>query len=180
LGGTAEPGTVGQQFAETGDNRFFGNTSKKIFWKKYREKIKKVWEDFIGVYCLVLKTGKYQFLLNVFLSGLNWICKFSVITVLLMGFDIPTQPVTFFLFQWIILVIMNLLPTPGGSGGAGTTFYFLFIYFVPGGILGIVTAGWRFITFYFSLIVCSLLFFILGIEIPTSQPLNTKKTAIVQ
>jgi uncharacterized protein (TIRG00374 family) len=110
----------------------------------------------------VIKTGKYQFLLNVLLSGLNWICKFSVITVLLMGFDIPTQPVTFFLFQWIILVIMTIMPTPGGAGGAETTFYFMFSSFVPGGILGIVTAGWRFITFYFLLIVCSLLFLILG------------------
>jgi uncharacterized membrane protein YbhN (UPF0104 family) len=55
---------------------FLGILLKKIFWKKYRGKIKKVWEDFIGVYRLVLKTGKYQFLLNVFLSGLTSLFHF--------------------------------------------------------------------------------------------------------
>jgi uncharacterized protein (TIRG00374 family) len=128
---------------------------KRLFWQKYRKKIKHVWVDFVNVYRLVLKQGKYPFLLNVFLSGLTWICKFSVITLLLMGFDIPTQPLTFFLFQWIILVIMTILPTPGGAGGAEAAFYFVFSFFVPQNILGVVTAAWRFITFYFLLMICS-------------------------
>lgn len=132
--------------------------------KKGNKAFKKMWHDFVMVYKLVGSKGKCRFTLSFFLTAIQWICRYSVISALLACFNIPIHPLEFFLFQWMVFTLMNFVPTPGGSVGAEAAFYFIYQAFVPRDILGLVTAVWRFLTCYFQLSLGSVIFSLLNIN----------------
>jgi hypothetical protein len=68
------------------------------------------------------------------------------------------DPVLFFLLQWVIFTGMMFVPTPGASGGAEAMFYVVYQALLPAGLIGIVTALWRMLTFYLSLALGSVIF----------------------
>ena len=68
------------------------------------------------------------------------------------------DPVLFFLLQWVVFTAMSVVPTPGGSGGAEAVFVLVYSALLPDAVIGIATAGWRFLTFYVQLALGSILF----------------------
>lgn len=142
-------------------------------------KIKKFWHDFITSYKVIGKQGKILFGFMILLAAIQWICRYSVITALLACFKVPLHPIKFFLFQWIVFTITTFTPTPGGSIGAEASFYLIYRPYIPEEIIGIATAGWRFLTFYLQLSLGIILFYFLhfqtlksgGIKkVPLQQP----------
>ncbi|MBN2244850.1 MAG: flippase-like domain-containing protein [Candidatus Aminicenantes bacterium] len=127
-------------------------------------KIKKFWQDFITYYKMIGKRGKILFGFMILLAAVQWICRYSVITALLACFKVPLHPIKFFLFQWIVFTITTFTPTPGGSIGAEASFYLIYRSFIPEEIIGIVTAGWRFLTFYLQLSLGTVLFYFLHFQ----------------
>jgi len=115
---------------------------------KIRGKISKVWQDFSFVYLTIGKTGKSRFLLSLLLTAIQWICRYSVLTVLLKALGITVDPVLFFLVQWLTFSIMTTIPTPGAVAGAEASFYIMYAHLIPRDFLGLITTGWRFLTFY--------------------------------
>jgi len=128
------------------------------FIEKVRIKLIKIRDDFISVYRIVGYRGKSLFFINIFLTTIQWSCRYSIITVLLVSFNIPIHPVKFFLFQWVVFTLIAFILTPRGSGGAEASFYFIFHPFIPAEIMGLVMACWRFLTYYFQLTLESILF----------------------
>ncbi len=121
-------------------------------------KFKKLWLDFITVYQLVGSRGKLYFCVSLLLTSIQWICRYSVISALLACFQVPVNPVLFFLFQWVVFTLMTFVPTPGAMVGAEAAFYFIYGAFLPRELVGIITAGWRFLTYYFQLSLGSVIF----------------------
>lgn len=108
--------------------------------------------DFATAYVLVGQRGKTRVLLNLALTGVHWICRCSVATAIMFGIGSPVDPVLFFLLQWVVYASMILIPTPGAAIGAEAAFGTIMDGFVPEGVLGLVTVGWRFATFYLVLL----------------------------
>jgi uncharacterized protein (TIRG00374 family) len=121
-----------------------------------REKIRNAARDFLGAWRLIARKGKSRFAATLALTAVQWICRYSVITVLLAGMGVEARPVLFFALQVVLFGLITVVPTPGGVGGAEAAFYLLYRPFIPAGLMGVVTAGWRFVTFYFLIVVALL------------------------
>ena len=109
----------------------------------------------------ILFTGKKVFVLTFLLTAVSWICRYSILSLLLMSLGLPARPVLFMALQVLVFALMSFVPTPGGTGGAEAVFYLLYQPFLAAGSLGAVTMGWRFLTFYFLLLLAAVLFLIM-------------------
>jgi uncharacterized protein (TIRG00374 family) len=132
---------------------------KRSFIQKIRIKAKKVWREFKAAYKVIGKKGKFRFFLTTTLTGIQWICRYSVITALVISLGFQADPILFFALQWIVFTLAVFIPTPGATGGAEASFYLIFYSFIPHQALGLVTAGWRFLAFYSFLGIGLLLYF---------------------
>jgi uncharacterized protein (TIRG00374 family) len=92
---------------------------------------------------------------GVTITALLWISDFSVPVVLIMGFGI-TPDILYIIFVQVILVLISLIPiTPGAAGIMEVLMLATFSIFLPHGFLVIFIIFWRFITFYFNIILGS-------------------------
>ncbi len=132
------------------------------WFKKFKIKLVRVWKEFLEVYKLIGRRGKLLFVLNLFLAAIQWTLRYSVITVLLLSLNIHVNIIQFFILQWVVFSLLNLVPSPGAMGGAEAAFYFIYKTLVPTNIIGIATAGWRFLTFYMILGVAVIIFYFLN------------------
>ncbi len=123
--------------------------------------LRRIWVDARQVYRLIRTDGKLRFALSLGITGVQWIARYSVISLLIAFLGAPVQPVLFWLLQWVVFTLASFIPTPGGAGGAEAAFFVVYSPFVPGEILGLATAGWRFFTFYLLLGIASILYFAL-------------------
>jgi len=126
-------------------------------WRRLRS----AWWDARDVYEEIIRNGKGWFALSMVLTSIQWIARYSVITALAAFLGARVDVVLFFLLQWVVFTLMTMIPTPGATGGAEASFFFVFGPLLPAEIIGIATAGWRFLTFYAQLVVGSILFLFL-------------------
>jgi glycosyltransferase 2 family protein len=117
--------------------------------------------EFVKTYHTIVLKGKAVFVLTMTLTMLQWICRYSIISLLLLGLGIAPRPLLFMALQVIVFALLAFVPTPGGAGGAEALFSVIYRSFLPAETIGIVTAGWRFFTFYFLLLLAAALFFLL-------------------
>jgi len=110
----------------------------------------RAWQDFIQVYAMIGSSGKSRFLLTMPLTAIQWFCRYSILSILLYSLNIPADPVLIFLLQWITFTLMTFIPTPGAIAGAEASFYFIYSLLIPNNLIGLITAGWRFLTFYLN------------------------------
>ena len=137
-----------------------------ILWKvgvfsSWRKKLRKFWRDFKPLYHSMVKRGKLRFALNIFLAGLQWSARYSVVTALVLSLGYSVEPVRFSIMQLVVFSLMTVVPTPGASGGAEGMFLILFGTLLPHRIIGTVLIGWRFIDYYFLSILALI---VLGID----------------
>lgn len=135
-------------------NVSWGNSIHSV--RRLRERVVKFRRDFMVIYQLIGIRGKKQFALNMLLTSVQWISRYSVITALLLFLNLPVEPVLFFLLQWVVFSLGILIPTPGGTVGVEAAFYFVYGSFIPEGTIGLATSLWRFMTYYFLLILDSI------------------------
>ena len=123
-----------------------------------RRRMRTGWRDARDVYRMIAARGKSRFALSMSLTAVQWVCRYSVVSALIAFLGIPVHPVLFFLLQWVIFTLLNFVPTPGAAGGAEAAFYVVYSAFVPAQVIGLATAGWRFLTFYLQLALGAVLF----------------------
>ena len=130
-----------------------------------RRRTRKTWSDYRDVQRLVIRRGKTRFALTFLITAVQWISRYSVVTALayFLAPERRADPVLFFLLQWVIFTAMNFVPTPGASGGAEAAFVLVYGALLPARVIGIATAGWRLLTFYFQLTLGSILFTALNV-----------------
>jgi len=109
----------------------------------------------------ILFTGKKVFALTFLLTAVSWICRYSLISLLLMSLGLPSQPILYMALQVLVFALMSFVPTPGGAGGAEAVFYLFYRPFLAADSIAAVTMGWRFLTFYFLLLLAAVLFLIM-------------------
>ncbi len=102
--------------------------------------------------------GGWRFFVTVSLSGLHWACRFSMLTVLLVGLHHYVDPFNFFASQWLVFMLMKLFPSPGGTGGAELAFLALYQSFLPENLLGLLVGAWRVLTFTLPVGLATLIF----------------------
>lgn len=107
---------------------------------------------------LMLAQGGWRFLATVLLSGLHWSCRFSMLTVLLAGLHHAVDPFNFFASQWLVFMLMKIIPSPGGTGGAELAFFFFYRSLLPENLLGLLVGAWRILTFTLPVGLATLLF----------------------
>jgi uncharacterized protein (TIRG00374 family) len=131
-----------------------------------RRRLRKTWTDYRDVQRLVLRRGKGRFALTFVITAVQWASRYSVVTALayFLAPERHVDPVLFFLLQWVIFTAMNFVPTPGASGGAEAAFVLVYSALLPARVIGIATAGWRLLTFYFQLTLGSILFTLLNLS----------------
>ncbi|MBN1423946.1 flippase-like domain-containing protein, partial [Candidatus Fermentibacteria bacterium] len=129
-------------------------------------RLKAAWNDYIAVYRLILHHGKLRFGITLMLTGIQWICRYSVVSALLASLGVQVFPVRFFALQWVVFTLGVFVPTPGALGGAEAAFFLVYRSFIPENIVGIATAGWRFLTFYLQLAVGLVVFGVLQTSFP--------------
>jgi uncharacterized protein (TIRG00374 family) len=83
---------------------------------------------------------------------------------LLASLHIPCNPIRIFLYQWTVFVLTLFIPTPGGSGGAEASFYVIYRNAIPDSLLGVVTAAWRFLTYYVQLTAGAVVFSLINLK----------------
>jgi glycosyltransferase 2 family protein len=128
------------------------------FFGRLRRRLRRTWQDFRNVYALVIRRGKSRFVLTFLITAVQWSSRYSVVTALAYFLGAEVDPVLFFLLQWVIFTAMLFVPTPGASGGAEAFFLVAYSALLPGRIVGIATALWRMLTFYFLLALGSVIF----------------------
>lgn len=146
------------------------------FLARTRRKTRNLRRDARDVFRLIAVRGKSRFALSFTLTAVQWTCRYSVISALVAYLGYPVQPVLFWLLQWVVFTIMAMIPTPGAAGGAEAAFYLIYGALLPEQVIGLATAGWRFLTFYLLLGLASILFFLLNrrsdsrVELPAGAP----------
>jgi uncharacterized protein (TIRG00374 family) len=107
---------------------------------------------------LMVARGGWRFFVTVSLSGLHWACRFSMLTVLLVGLHQYVDPFNFFASQWLVFMLMKLFPSPGGTGGAELAFLTLYHSLLPENLLGLLVGAWRVLTFTLPVGLATLIF----------------------
>lgn len=108
----------------------------------------RTWRDFVAVYPLIAERGKTRFAVTLGLTAVQWVCRYSVLAALFASVGVAADPVQIFLLQWLVFALTAVVPTPGGAGAAEAGFLFVYSSLVPEGLLPVLAAGWRFVTFY--------------------------------
>ena len=135
--------------------------NNKYFFK-FKQKFKDFYIDFKIVFCLIKKNGKGRFLLNLFLTSFQWVCRYSVIFALINSLGFEVSIIKSITLQWVVFALMTLIPTPGASAGAEAIFYLIYRSLIPEEFIGIITMGWRFFTFHLLIILGIIILIILN------------------
>jgi glycosyltransferase 2 family protein len=128
---------------------------------RLRRRLRSTWTDATQVFRLIARGGKWRFALSFSLTAVQWIARYSVISALVAFLGVPVQPVLFWMLQWVVFSLMAMIPTPGAAGGAEAAFFFIYSAFLPERVIGLATAGWRFLTFYMQLGLAATIFFLM-------------------
>lgn len=123
----------------------------KTNWAKLKEELKQGWTEMIQSFNQVRKDGLRYFILSFTILITQWLCRFSVLAVLLYALNIDFRPFQIYIQQWIVYLTMIFIPTPGATGGAEATFFLLFEGEIPKELLPLVVSTWRFFMYYLML-----------------------------
>jgi glycosyltransferase 2 family protein len=135
-----------------------------------RRRLRVAWDDGREIFRVIARRGKLWFALSLSLTAIHWIARYSVISALAAFLGAPVDPILFWVLQWVVFSLMALIPTPGAVGGAEASFYLIYSAFLPDGVLGVATAGWRFLTFYLQLGLAAILFTVMNMHRPWVAP----------
>jgi glycosyltransferase 2 family protein len=123
-----------------------------------RRRLRGAWRDARTGFALIARGGGLWFAFSLVLTAIHWTARYSVVTAFAWYLGIPVDPVLFWLLQWVVFTIMTFIPTPGAAGGAEAAFSIVYAPLLPAGVLGLTTAGWRFLTFYLQVGLAALYF----------------------
>lgn len=118
-----------------------------------REKVIGYLRELRGTAAFAFTHGRRTFPLTVLLSGIGWCFRYTSITAILLAFGVHTDPFTATFLHWCVFSLTGMVATPGGMGGAETSFAVIFATYVPGAVLPVLTLVWRFVTFYLLTLV---------------------------
>lgn len=135
----------------------------KIFsirWlRKWREAARRTGDDIITS-SVELKKSNFLFWLKVVgATFLSWSSRYLVVNAIIMAFFATSDHLLLFARQFVMWVMMLVMPTPGGSGFSEYFFKeYLGEFFPAAGVAIIIALIWRLITYYPYLIIGVIVF----------------------
>jgi uncharacterized protein (TIRG00374 family) len=142
-------------------------------WEGLQEQLKAIGTDFLNVSRMIGGTGKSRFVLSIIIAGIQWVCRNAVAAMLVASLGVEVEFIRFLVLQWVIFTLTLFIPTPGATGGSEALFYLIFKPLLPNEILAVTVGGWRFLTFYWVLIIDAILLYIL-LNFGTSKTRRTE------
>lgn len=86
---------------------------------------------------------------NIGLTFALWLSRFSIVNMLIMGFVPLSENLLVIGRQFVIMVVMLIAPTPGGSGFVELMFNNYLGEFIPSGVISLlIVVCWRLLTYY--------------------------------
>lgn len=129
--------------------------TRRWWYRKILLPVKRTVSDFLNAFKIISSGGKRYFAINMLLAGVQWGMRYSVFTALAYGFGLQPHPVHFFLLQWLLFTVLNLVPTPGAIGAAEVGFVLVFRGTMPPELLAVAGGAWRFISTYLQIMVAA-------------------------
>jgi glycosyltransferase 2 family protein len=129
---------------------------------RLRRRLRTAVRDGARVFLTVATKGGWRLPLSLGLTAIGWIARYSVISALAAFLGAPVDPVLYWLLQWVVFTLMAFIPTPGATGGAEAAFFVIYGAFLPERVIGLATAGWRFLTFFMQLGLAAIIFTIMS------------------
>ncbi len=147
--------------------RFTGYVLRKLNRESVIERVCCEIDDFRKAITLLIKKGKREIIASVIATGGYWIFDLIVPWVILMGLGIYVSPLKIVFLHLLVYVIILTPITPGSSGLAETSASLLFSSVIRSSVLGVFVFVWRFILYYFTMIVG----FLMGIKMLKNKQL---------
>ena len=119
------------------------------YLKDFNDGAKKIFEN------------KFRFVGLVLLQFISLVSLYLIPFVLFIGIDIYINPLIVIMTSAYVMLIGSFVPIPGGTGGLEYGFIMFFSTFNSSKIVTAVMLLWRFITYYFGMILGA---FVLGVR----------------
>lgn len=100
-----------------------------------------------------LMESKIHFIKIILINFLSLMVLYLIPYVLILGLDLNMDPLYVLVASSYVMLIGSFVPTPGGSGALEYSFTVFYGAFIIGAKLSIIMIAWRFITYYFGLII---------------------------
>jgi len=136
--------------------------NKFIWIYKTVEWFKTLWQDILSAFKQVFMNGKKIFTISFILNMLQWLVRYFVIYTLLLSLGVEVSFFETMILGWFVYFAILFIPTPGAVLGAEAAFYLIFASLLSTDLIGLVTFGWRFLTFYLQLTLGIILFLSAG------------------
>jgi len=89
----------------------------------------------------------------IFLNFVALATQYLIPFVLMLGLGIHARPYDVFVASAYVMLIDSMMPTPGSTGGLEYGFLSFFKPFINGSKLDVIMIVWRFVTYYFGIIM---------------------------
>lgn len=120
--------------------------------EKTKSKINDYLSDFNKGATILLK-NKIKFINMIILELVSLICLYLVPFSLFNGINININPFFVIITMSYVMLIGSFVPIPGGTGGLEYSFVNFFTNFLSGSKVNAIMLVWRFITYYFGMIL---------------------------
>lgn len=145
---------------------FFINILSKLRIIKEKEATKKKIENYLLDFdkgARILLKNKWKFIFLILIELLALILLYSIPYILIKGInlEIEISLLTVIVTSAYVMLIGSFVPIPGGTGGLEYGFIAFFGNFIVGPSLNAIMLLWRFVTYYFGMILGS---FVLGLR----------------
>lgn len=102
---------------------------------------------------LFTSTGKWYFILSLFLALIHLIVYMSVMPCLIVAAGFEVNYLRCLLAESLLIFMLYFVPTPGASGAAEGGAAAVFGLFVPWSAVGVMAVAWRLITEYSGVLI---------------------------
>jgi len=148
-----------------------------VRWRQKAQKIFSTLGEWLrqskSTFKVLIARGKWRFALAVFFAALQWASRYCLLGLLLWGLELAPNFLEIFVTQWMVFTLMNLVPSPGATGGAEVTFALMYKSLIPQNLLGVMGAAWRVFTFTLPVALAAVMLFLM-----TARSKVTKKPRV--
>jgi uncharacterized protein (TIRG00374 family) len=135
---------------------FFIELLSKIKIIRKKEKVKEDFHSYLKEFNMgskMLLKDKKRFIILIIMHLISLTCLYLVPLCLFLGIGVNVESYVCIIIMSYVMLIGSFVPIPGGTGGLEYGFITFFSKVLPSSKLNAIMLVWRFITYYFGMIV---------------------------
>ena len=135
---------------------FFIDLLCKLKIIRNKEKIKEKFHNYLKDFnmgSIMLLKNKKRFIALIIMHLISLICLYLIPLCLFLGIGINVDAYVCIIIMSYVMLIGSFVPIPGGTGGLEYGFVTFFSGILPSSRLNAIMLVWRFITYYFGMIL---------------------------